>query len=304
MDKLKGSLFAILSAAIFGLSPIYMKYAVLYGLNVITFSTLRAVLVTLASFLVCRSLKLPVVLKGPALKETLLLCGIGSGATGFLLALSYDYLSSGMATTIHFTYPVLVMLAGVLFYKEKCSAAKVAALTLGTAAIVLFTGSPGQLNLTGVALALASGCTYAFYTIGLGNTGVKNLHPFVVLFYSAACGALTSLGYGLVSRTLVFETIQMPGIAIMLASIPFYSFIAAPLFQLGVRYAGPTTTAILSTTEPLVSILAGMLMLGEEMDAAKLIGCIFILVGTLVTVAAAKEPRALKTTPVPTQPNA
>lgn len=295
MGKLKGSFFAILSSAIFGLSPIYMKYAALYGLNIVTFSVLRAVLVTLASLLVCRFLKLPVALKGRALKEMLLICGIGSGVTGFLLSLSYDYLSSGMATTIHFTFPVLVMLAGVLFYKEKCSAAKMAALGLSTAAIVFFTGSPGQWNLTGAALALASGCTFAFYIVGLGNTGVKDQHPLVVLFYSGASGAVTSLAYGLVSRTLVFDTIQISGIAIMLVSIPFYSFIAAPLFQLGVKYAGPTAAAILSTTEPLVSILAGMLMLGERMDAAKLIGCVFILAGTLVIVAAAKEAPAPKT---------
>ena len=47
-----------------------------------------------------------------------ILGNLGSLMTTLLLYSSYQYISVGMATTIHFLYPVLVVIFSFLFYKE------------------------------------------------------------------------------------------------------------------------------------------------------------------------------------------
>ena len=49
----------------------------------------------------------------------LCLLSIFYAATSMLLTLSYLYIPSGMATTIHFLYPVLVTLIMILLFKER-----------------------------------------------------------------------------------------------------------------------------------------------------------------------------------------
>lgn len=43
--------------------------------------------------------------------KDILICCIGYGLIGPLLFASYNYLASGLATTLHFVYPVLVVVA-------------------------------------------------------------------------------------------------------------------------------------------------------------------------------------------------
>lgn len=53
------------------------------------------------------------------LKKLALVATIGYVGTGMLLFLSYNYVPTGMATTIHFIYPILVITGCVVFYKER-----------------------------------------------------------------------------------------------------------------------------------------------------------------------------------------
>lgn len=62
------------------------------------------------------------------------------------------------------------------------------------------------------------------------------------------------------------------------------SVVAIPAFQMGVRLAGGTTAALLSTLEPLTSILFGILLLNESVTIYKLIGCCMILTGIILTI--------------------
>ena len=65
---------------------------------------------------------------------------------------------------------------------------------------------------------------------------------------------------------------------------------AVTLFQLGVLYVGPSTSAILSTFEPITSIVCGVLILGESLSLLKIIGCVLILSGViLITLSESKK---------------
>ena len=79
-----GFVCAILSSVLFGLMPMMTKEIYLLGGNPLSVSVYRFLF-----------------------------------SVPFLLFQSYEYISSGMATTIHFIYPVLVLLGSILFFRER-----------------------------------------------------------------------------------------------------------------------------------------------------------------------------------------
>ena len=59
-------------------------------------------------------------------------------------------------------------------------------------------------------------------------------------------------------------------------------------FQLGVKYIGPESAAILSTFEPITSLIIGAVLYDEVFSAKALIGCACIL-SSVIIVAKMKE---------------
>ncbi len=90
-------------------------------------------------------------------KQALIIFGLAFlyAATSLLLTKSYLYIPSGLATTLHFLYPVLVTLLMVTFFKDKVSVSIIIATIMAIGGVYLLSGSEGgTLNSTGLALAL------------------------------------------------------------------------------------------------------------------------------------------------------
>jgi len=101
------------------------------------------------------------------------------------LTLSYNHMSTGLATTIHFIYPVAVMLGSVFFYHEKIEKIKIFSLILSLAGMYFLIGfnSLESTSIIGVLLALFSGFSYAYYIITIARGRIKEMNPFVLVFY-------------------------------------------------------------------------------------------------------------------------
>lgn len=97
MNKLNGFLYGIISSASFGLIPLFATIALAILLKV------RKV-----SFAIEKS-DLP----------TLLLLSIFYIVSSVFLLWGYKFMPSGIATTIHFMYPVITTLVMMLLFHEK-----------------------------------------------------------------------------------------------------------------------------------------------------------------------------------------
>lgn len=87
--------------------------------------------------------------------KQLAILGLLASATALSLYGSYNYISVGMSTTIHYIYPVLVTAACIIIFGEKISRDKVVSLILSTMGITLF--FEGSINITGILIAFMSG---------------------------------------------------------------------------------------------------------------------------------------------------
>lgn len=271
-----GVLYAVLSAVIFGTSPIFFKTIAASGINTTTHIVVRSAITMLLTAILARVQKQPILLRGRILQDALFAFVAGQGLTAILLNSSYAYLPAGMATSLHFVYPSVVMLVCVLFFHERVNALKLLALALSVGAVFLMMGQRTNGQVAGMALALASGCSYAFFILFLDRTALKDLPVWTFAFWGSLGCTVAGLVLGISTDTLDLTGATFKSVSLMLVMVPLQSILAGRLFQLGVRYTGSTATALLSTMEPVTSTILGILLLRETVNAPKLAGCAVI----------------------------
>ena len=106
MYRLKGLIYGVISSATFGLIPLFALPAIRNGIGVdsVMFYRFGISALVLGLWLVIRRYDLRI-----SGRELFTLAGLGIfyAMTALLLTTSYLYIPSGIATTIHFLYPVL-----------------------------------------------------------------------------------------------------------------------------------------------------------------------------------------------------
>ena len=118
-NLIKGYIYTILSAIIFGCMPLMAKYIYADGVNSISLVFLRN-LIALPSLAILALLQEKTLkIKAKPFLQAAIPALFGCVLTPVLLFSSYHYLATGTATIFHFVYPSLVVLIGILFLKKK-----------------------------------------------------------------------------------------------------------------------------------------------------------------------------------------
>ena len=190
----RGIFLTVLSAVLYGLNPLFSKTINVGGCNSLTqtFARLAAGIVIFFILLVCSgsgSVREKLRLSRQELKD-ILICCIGYGLIGPLLFASYNYLASGLATTLHFVYPVLVVVACIAFRYERANRRKLVCCALCFAGILCFYTPGGDVSAYGVFLALASGVAWAYYIVHLNSSGLVTMAPFKLAFWLCVFSAV------------------------------------------------------------------------------------------------------------------
>ncbi|HIZ26489.1 MAG TPA: DMT family transporter [Candidatus Barnesiella merdipullorum] len=292
-NSIKGLIYAVVSSSTFGLVPLFAIPALKAGVSVNSVVFYRfaisALLVGLVLLVRRESLRIEK-------RQLPVIAGFAFlyAATSFLLTQSYLYIPSGLATTLHFLYPVLVTILMVVFFKERLSVPVAVATLLALGGIYLLSGSEGgKINPTGMALALTTVLTYASYIVGLNRSSIGRIDSLKLTFYILATGSLFFLANLLVrGEGLAPVPSWTTGIDLfLLALVP--TLISNLTLILAVKHIGSTTTAVLGCMEPLTAVVMGILFLGESCSQIQAWGIGIILVA-VTTVIVARNPEELK----------
>ena len=303
MTNTKGILLTMLSAITFGfaftLGP--MTYGE-GGSNPITLTFLRNFLSLPILLLILWQQKISLRVTAKELASLAILGGIGNAVTTWMLFIAFSLIDVGIATTIHFIYPVFVTIGCVLFYKEKLGLQKIIALLIATSGIGCFffgvdmsAGLNGNMFL-GLILAVASGMTYAFYIIYMDKSGLKNQPVFKISFYVAATSSIAMGIFGTANGQLTLSTLTPKSWVISTVFALLCTVVALSLLQIGIKHVGASTAAILTTFEPITSIVCGVLLLGESVTTVKIVACALIMTG-VVTLSLAKQKKLAPAVP-------
>ena len=276
---MKGKICLILSALIYGLAPMLAKIAYGGGVNGMTLTFLRTFLMLPLLFVLMLARGRSFRLNKRELFDIIILGVVGGSLSIISLYAAYDYISTGLATTLHFIYPLIIVVVSALIYKEKITNIKLAAVMLVTLGIFLFVDLTSRADKIGVALAVLSGVFYSFYVIYMDHSGLDKMDYVKLTFYLMIIMSVGTFIFGAGTKSIGFA--EMNGTAwVFAALISFLITIGAiPLFQAGVRYEGASTAGIVSALEPITTIILGALFLGETMGLVQYFGGAMIILG-------------------------
>lgn len=290
MKLLKGYIFAIASAVIYGLMPFMESHIHADGVNAMTLVFLRNFLAlpVLAVLAFCqkKTLKVPV----KSLGGMAILAVFGCCITPVLLFSSYHYpINTATATTLHFVYPAIVVLAGILFLKKKPQLGTILSLILCVAGICMFWQPGGAFHWGGAGLALASGGTFSVYVLTLAALSNEKVTGFLFTFYIALCSSVI-MGIACVATGNLALPQSLTGWGWCVLFALGVTCGAVVLFQQGTFLIGGERTSILSTFEPITSVVAGVLFMGEKIGLRDYGGIVLVLAAsTLIAVMDAKK---------------
>lgn len=284
MHNLKGILYAVLSSATFGLIPLFSIPLLDAGMAppVILFYRmgLAAAIMGAAGMALRRSFRL-------SWRDTGVLALLAAmyAATSLGLLLSYDYIPSGVATTVNFLYPLVVAIVMTVVFKEKSSVWIVVAIFISLLGVALLAwGDAGHRDpWHGIALAGATVFTYAFYIVGVMKSRAARLDPLVVAFYVLTFSAviffvyaLADTGIGAVYRWRIWREL------LLLALLP--TVLSNLTLVLAVKHIGSTMTSILGSMEPLTAVLVGVFRFGEGFNLDAAAGLILVITAVIIVI--------------------
>lgn len=277
----KGYVFAVASAVLYGLMPLMANYVYAEGVNAQTLVALRNLLplpiLAVLALKEQKNLKIPL----KAIPSFIAIGLVGMCITPALLFSAYTHIDSSTATVLHFIYPAFVVVGGIIFLKEKATKSGFVSILLCAVGILLFYDPKQPLNLTGAALALLSGVTCAAYVLLLASFKYKSISAFAVSFYVSLFGGGFSLIYCLITNTLALPQTPLGwGLSVLFAlSITVGAVL---LYQQSIFIIGGARASILSTLEPITSLVAGVMILGEKPTFLMLVGSALVIAASLV----------------------
>lgn len=121
----------------------------------------------------------------------------------------------------------------------------------------------------------------------MDKSGLKNQPVFKITFYVALMSSIAMGIYGNVTGNLALISLTAKSWWISLAFSLLCTVVALSLLQIGIKHVGASTAAILTTFEPITSIVCGVLLLGEFVTFVKIMACALIMIG-VVTLSLSK----------------
>lgn len=286
MNKFKGFLYGIVASSTFGLLPLFTLPVMGEGLTTFSILSYRMLL---ASILVAVLMLIGRVSFATNLKELRWFAVLGFLYYGSaaLLFQAYGGMASGLATTLHFMYPVSVTVIMALVYKQRPSVVTICAIILsliGVALLCLRESSTGVSSLLSVFLVLLSGVCYAVYLVLVSTVKCINQQnsqklTFYVLMFSGAFFMLSTLqGGGLQIIPSASAGINL----LLMATLP--TLLSNLALVRSVKNIGSTLTSVLGAMEPLTAIIVGILVFDESLRGLMIVGIILILVSVSLIV--------------------
>ena len=286
--NVKGIVFTIFSAILFGITPILASYIYCLGAGPITVVFFRSLFVLPILFIIMKLRKVSLYISRYDLYHTAIIAMLGSGLTTMLLFSSYQYIDVGSATTLHFLYPICVSLLCFFVYREALSKRKILSLCFAGIGTLCFFDISKLESMLGILLAILSAITYAFYMVQLAKKHLTKRNQYLISFYMAFFTVIETLLYHCIQPSITMSLSTQAYIFLCILSI-ISSFLAVVLLQMGIRELGPSNASLFCLFEPITSIFLGAIFLHEAITLQTIVGCVIILLSLIVFTLSEKK---------------
>ena len=282
MNKVNGLLYGLLSSASFGLIPLFTIPAMQAGMQFesILFYRFLFACLALGGILLVNGQSFRI--KRQDIPSLFLLALLYLMSAVFLFW-GYKFMASGVATTIHFMYPVLTTLIMMLFFKEKKSGWRIAAIA---SAVYFLSGGDtktGSFSFLGLFIVLLSALGYALYLVTMSQLKIGQMKGLLLTFYVFLFGGiLLFIGTETISQLQPISEWHTAGNLILLALIP--TVVSNLALVRAVKSIGSTLTSVLGAMEPVTAVCVGIFLFGEAFTTSIGVGIALIIAAVIVII--------------------
>ena len=310
MNKFKGFLYGMTASATFGLLPLFTLPTMAEGMTTDSILCYRMLFASLlvAVLMMVRRVNFFVGVRELSSPDTngngivdpnffvgvrelswLVLLGFFYYGSATLLFQAYGSMSSGMATTLHFLYPVGVTLIMAVLFKQRPSPFTIIAIVLALSGVALLSlrssgGAEGSASLVGILLVLLSGLSYAIYLVTVNNVRrIREMDNLKLTLYVL----LSSAGFFLINASFNGGVQAIPSGA-ALVNLLLLAFLPTLVSNLSlvraIKSIGSTLTSVLGAMEPLTAIVIGVVVFGETISGTMALGILLIIAAVTIIV--------------------
>ena len=280
---MKARLVWLVLCLIWGSTWLFIKIG-LTDLPPLTFAGIRFVIASLILFAIIwlRRLRLP---KRGEDWWLLALTGFLSFSLNYgLVFWGEQYISSGLAALLQATLPAFgLVIAHFYLPEERMTLAKIAGIVLGVAGVgIVFSNQlavAGSLAFAGC-VALVFSSFFAAYSNVLIKARAKDLDPAIISAGQMVFGLIPLLliGIPLEGNPFNFRWTLMAIVSLLYLAV-VGSVIAFLLYYWLVRNMDVTKSMLIALVTPVVAVILGMFVLGEELTWRTLLGGLMIMAG-------------------------
>ncbi len=196
----------------------------------------------------------------------------------------YDLMSVGIASTLIYTYPIIIAVVLYFGFGEQIPAAAKLSVILATAGVFCMSweGSSMEFNLYGMIIVMLGALAYALYMlmVNRGNLKVRGVTlTCYSLLFSSVFYAIKTIATG--------QSFHLPS-AYWLGFIGSFSLVTTVVSVLAmviaIRLIDSTPTAVLGALEPVVAVWIAVILFGEAVTWNLVAGVVLIISALLVNI--------------------
>ena len=288
--RLNGIFYAVLSSASFGFSPLFSLGLITVGLTNFDILSYRWGIAGLVLMIYAFCKKKTLIPNSWDETWKIILLSALRAITSVTLLIGYANISSGIASTINFMYPVIVALCMMFIFGEHKSIIDIAAIGVAIFGVYLLASGDslaahggGDIKL-GLTCSIISAFSFAAYYILMKRLRADKIEvvkftTWVMLLsaiYFIACALIVDGSLKMIPDGKSW--LYILGLALWSTMISNFTGVKA------VRRIGPTLTSILGALQPVTAVVLGVTFLHEHLYMKSLIGIILILCAVTVVV--------------------
>jgi drug/metabolite transporter (DMT)-like permease len=277
--RLIGVVYAALSAACFGIAPIFARLAYAEGLNTTTTMFLRFALSGTLMALVFLWKKEPWP-RGRNLAVLILMGGVCYLGQSFCYFSALKYASAGLVALLLYLYPAIVTLLMARITRSALGRVRIGALVAALAGTALTVSGSLQGSFAGVALAIGSALIYSGYIVLgdrlLGEESVIGSATVIMLTAAAAYGTIIAC-----QGPAWPSSVAGWGAAVGVALTTVGGILG---FLAGIQRLGAVDASTISTLEPVTTIVLAAAFLEEFIRPRQILGGIVILAAVILLI--------------------
>lgn len=295
-NEIIGTLLVLFTAVISGFSIVANKFFVT-TIDPLVFTSLRALIIGLLFLLISVLLidKKKGTFKKTSWKNLILIGVIGGGFAFWLFFSGLKLTMAGRAAFLHKTLPIYALIFGFIFLKERVTKKHLVALLVMLVGLVLmqltvFSESVriGDMMVIGATMLWALENTISKkammnsesnWVVTFARMFFGSIVLFAIIFLTGRAGLLLTL------------TVQQ---LIYIGVSGGFLFLYVLTWYWGLKYINLSKAATILLLAPVISLIFGMLWLGETVTGLQLIGSVLILVGAYLVINSRSEKRVIE----------